>query len=75
MSSSSGTLRQMSIQMPTAVLSGRLRASRDSARAKPTMSESTIAMSAIWTFTRKPSKTNRALLPVVSHSQLSESKR
>jgi hypothetical protein len=39
------------------------------------MSESTIAMSAIWRFTRKPSRMNRALFAVKSHSQFSGSKR
>ena len=56
------------------MLSGFQRASRASASASPAISEKNIAMIAISRLTRKPSRMNRALLPVTSHSQLSGSK-
>ena len=52
----------------------RMRESRRSASASPTISESTMAMSAISRLIRKPSRMKRRLLPVISHSQLSGSK-
>ena len=71
----SGRLRQRSTHAPAATLSGVQRESRSSASASPTISENTIAMTAISRLTRKPSRMNRTLFPVTSHSQLSGSKR
>ena len=70
----SGRLRQTSIHAPTTKLTGFQRDRRASASASPTISESTIAMTAISRFTANPSRMNRKLLPVVTHSQLSGSK-
>ena len=67
----SGRLRQTSTHMPAATLSGFQRDSRASASASPTISESTIAITAISRLTRKPSRMNRSVvagdqpLPVV----------
>ena len=71
----SGRLRQTSTHAPTTTLSGFQRERAAQRERRPTISESTIAMTAISRFTRKPSRMNRRLFPVVSHSQLSGSKR
>ena len=71
----SGRLRKRSIHAPAAMLSGRIVEIRPSASPSPTIKLKTIAISAISRLTRKPSRMNRTLLPVVSHSQLSGSKR
>ena len=60
---------------PRAMLTGRTRDSRSSASASPKISAKTIETSAISRLIRKPSRMKRTLLPVVSHSQLSGSKR
>ena len=70
----SGRLRQTSTHAPATTLIGVQRERRASASASPAISESTMAMTAISRFTAKPSRMNRRLFPVTSHSQLSGSK-
>jgi hypothetical protein len=57
------------------MLSGLRRARRASASASPAISESTIAITAISRLIANPSRMNRTLFSVITHSQLSGSKR
>jgi hypothetical protein len=70
----SGRLRHRSTHRPATTDSGFQRERRESASARPKISESTMHSRAISMLIRKPSKMNRKLFPVISHSQLSGSK-
>ena len=70
----SGRLRHTSTHNPATKLTGPIRDSLRRASARPAASESTIAMAAISRLISSPSRMNRRLLPVTSHSQLSGSK-
>ena len=71
----SGRFRQTSTQSPAGMLIQRLFEILISASRRPKISENTIAIRAIWRFTRRPSRRNLKLFPVQSHSQFSELKR
>ena len=71
----SGRLRNTSTHVPATQRKGLNTDRRASASSRPTISAKIIAMIAIWRLMRKPSRMNRALLPVHSHSQLSGLKR
>jgi hypothetical protein len=68
-------LRQTSTQIPTGTLTSRAPEIRISASRRPKMSEKTIPIAAISRLMRNPLSRNSKLFPVITHSQLSGSKR